>query len=152
MTKRRKSRKSAPNLPDEVLERARRQAMEDSDAVEDDEDVESAEEEDEAPPVVAEASPRESRRERRQTQDRGNQSSRRRRSQPEAVQFSGRREREKNGKIDSKRIQEMLAHPTKFVTEQELREEYGYVLNDLKSMGALAAVLAVVLVLLAQFI
>jgi hypothetical protein len=124
--------------------------MEDDDEGEDIESVE--EEDDEAQPVVAEASPRESRRERRQTQDRGKGSSRRRRSQPEAAQFSGRRERERSGKIDGKRVQEMLAHPTKFVTEQELRDEYGYVLNDLKSMGMLSAVLVVVLILLAQFI
>ena len=54
--------------------------------------------------------------------------------------------------LDSEAMEEMLANPTKFVTEEELRGEYNYVLLDLRNMGMLAAALMVLLVGLAQFI
>lgn len=44
----------------------------------------------------------------------------------------------------------LLAHPTKIVSEDELRHDYTYVVNDLRSMGLLAVVLVVLLVVLAQ--
>ncbi len=46
----------------------------------------------------------------------------------------------------------MLANPSVEVTEEQLREEYSFVLSDLRNMGILAAALFVVLVLLAQFL
>ena len=46
----------------------------------------------------------------------------------------------------------MLANPTKFVTEEELREDYRHVITDLRNMGMLAAVLMIALVALAQLI
>jgi len=54
--------------------------------------------------------------------------------------------------LDSATIAELLANPTKFVTEEELRDEYTYVLQDLRGMGILAGVLFVALVLAAQFL
>jgi|SRR5690606_24849034 len=53
-------------------------------------------------------------------------------------------------KLDQAMIADILAHPTKEVSEQELRQTYAYVLNDLRSMGLLAVSLMVLLVVLAQ--
>jgi hypothetical protein len=47
-------------------------------------------------------------------------------------------------------IADILANPTKIVTEEELRSEYTYVLNDIRSMGLLALGLVVLLVVLAS--
>lgn len=52
--------------------------------------------------------------------------------------------------LDQSMIADILAHPTKTVTEDELRQAYTYVLNDLRSMGLLAASLIVLLFVLAQ--
>jgi hypothetical protein len=46
----------------------------------------------------------------------------------------------------------LLAHPTKTVSEDELRREYAYVISDLRSMGLLAAALVVLLIVLAQIL
>lgn len=46
-------------------------------------------------------------------------------------------------------VSEMLLNPTKVVTEEQLRGEYGYVLADIRSMAILAAGLVVLLVVLA---
>lgn len=52
--------------------------------------------------------------------------------------------------FDQETIADILAHPTKFVSEEELRSEYAYVLNDIRSMGLLALGLVVLLVVLAS--
>lgn len=180
MAKRKKRKSSAPNLPPEALERARKQldgTLEEDDATDEDStpDVEnaSAAAEESAPEPVAEAvtegpatrersepeavkaspavtatrstSARSSRRERRSS---GASSSARRSSASEG-QFSQRR---KSDELDPETIAHLLANPTKTVTEEELHEQYGYVLGDLRTMGILAAVLMVLLVLLAQLI
>jgi hypothetical protein len=44
----------------------------------------------------------------------------------------------------------LLAHPTRFVSEDELRHDYTYVVKDLRSMAVLAVALVVLLVVLAQ--
>ncbi|PJF25863.1 MAG: hypothetical protein CUN53_10620 [Phototrophicales bacterium] len=44
----------------------------------------------------------------------------------------------------------LLAHPTRIVSEDDLRRDYTYVINDLRSMGLLAMALVVLLVVLAQ--
>jgi hypothetical protein len=154
---RRKNRKSRPNLPEAALERARKQAAgEDPDLIEDepeeeqaveaeaDEPQEEAVPEEQAAPVPASTRTREERRSRRS-----------RRRQPGGVQFSQRRrldpDRDKD-RIDVETIQQMLANPTKFVSEEDLRKEYAFVLSDLKNMGLLAAALMIVMVFLAQFI
>jgi hypothetical protein len=62
-----------------------------------------------------------------------------------------RRER-KHEELSQQVIAELLDHPTKTVTQDELRKEYGYVIADLRSMGALAAALIVALVVLAQIL
>lgn len=47
------------------------------------------------------------------------------------------------------RVAELLSNPTKFVSEEQLHEEYSYVLKDLRNTGILAAILLVSLVTLA---
>lgn len=46
-------------------------------------------------------------------------------------------------------INELLANPTKVVTEDDLRRDYSYVIADLRSMALLAVALVVLLVALA---
>ncbi|MFQ3567727.1 MAG: hypothetical protein SNJ59_12090 [Aggregatilineales bacterium] len=58
-------------------------------------------------------------------------------------------EASKKTELDHAKLAELLHNPTKFVSEEELRREYAYVLNDLKSMGLLAAGLVVLLITLA---
>lgn len=55
---------------------------------------------------------------------------------------------QKDPKTDTSYIRSRLANPTRFVTEAELRAEYGYVIKDLRIMGALAGALIVVLFVL----
>lgn len=56
------------------------------------------------------------------------------------------------GELDAAMIEELLAHPTKVVTEAELRAAYQHVLVDLRNMGLLAAVLVIVLIVVAQLL
>jgi hypothetical protein len=49
-------------------------------------------------------------------------------------------------------IEELLHNPTKMVTEEQLRGEYGYVVADIRNMGILAAGLVVLLIALATFL
>ncbi len=51
--------------------------------------------------------------------------------------------------LTTAQIAELLDHPTKTVTEAELRAQYAYVLKDLRSMGVLTAALFALLVALA---
>jgi hypothetical protein len=131
MSKRR--RKKRPNLPEATLRRARRQAG--LDEADDKQNDEAASDSDESSSssgsddsVVERAA-------------------RRRRLSP--VQLERSRER---GELDVEIIEDMLANPTDVVSEEQLREDYGHVLLDLRNMGILAAILMVVLVGLAQFI
>ena len=47
-------------------------------------------------------------------------------------------------------VADLLKNPTRTVTEEALREEYSYVLTDIRSMGILAAALIAALIVLAQ--
>jgi len=49
-------------------------------------------------------------------------------------------------------VTQMLANPTKTVTEAELRAEYSYVVSDLRGMAIISVVLLVTLVVLAQLL
>jgi hypothetical protein len=51
--------------------------------------------------------------------------------------------------LTTAQISDLLDHPTKFVSESELRAQYAYVLQDLRSMGILTAALFALLVALA---
>ena len=129
MSKRR--RKKRPNLPEATLRRARRQAGRDeADETQDESASDSGD--------SSKSSDSESVVER---------AARRRRLSP--VQLERSRER---GELEVEVIEDMLANPTDIVTEEQLRDDYGHVLLDLRNMGILAAILMVVLVGLAQFI
>lgn len=62
------------------------------------------------------------------------------------------RNREGSGGSSSEMLRQALAKPTKFVSEEQLHQEYGYVLSDLRNMFILAGGLFVLLIVLAQFI
>jgi hypothetical protein len=130
MSKRR--RKKKPNLPEATLRRARRQA-----GADDTEDKQN-----ETPDDSESSSDSQTRSEKSVER-----AARRRRLSP--VQLERSRQR---GELEVDVIEDMLANPTDVVTEEQLREEYGHVLVDLRNMGILAAILMVVLVGLAQFI
>ena len=133
MSKRR--RKKKPNLPEATLRRARRQAgVDDAEETQD----QTTDESDSS----SDASDSQTRSEK--TVERA---ARRRRLSP--VQLERSRQR---GELEVDVIEDMLANPTDVVSEEQLREEYGHVLVDLRNMGILAAILMVVLVGLAQFI
>ncbi len=125
----RKNRKSAPNLPQATLERARKQA---------EGGVES---------MAEPAANRQEHRAARRRQERET----RRRNQLETAQYS-QRTRVKNVELTNEMLNQMLANPTKEVSEAELREQYSYVLSDLRNMGILAGALFVFLIGLAQLI
>lgn len=126
MSKRR-NRKTQPNLPDEVLARARREAgIEDAPAETPEREV-----------TAEEAVP--ARRSRDQL------------PQPKVQRRKRQRDVEPE-ELTGAEIAEMLANPTREVTEDELRQQYGYVLNDLRSMGALAGLLFVIMIVVARFL
>ena len=67
---------------------------------------------------------------------------------------TAKRLREKNEEARKKaltadEISEILANPTKVVTEAELHQQYGYVLRDLRNMGVFAASSFLFLIILA---
>jgi hypothetical protein len=117
MARRRKS--SSPNLPSDVLERARKNA--------------GAETEDENELAEAEASVS------------VNARSARRRNNLSPAQLERSRQR---GELTHEMIEESLANPSVEVSEESLRAEYGHVLIDLRNMGLLAAVLIAVIIAL----
>jgi hypothetical protein len=139
MSKRR--RKKKPNLPEATLRRARRQAgLDDADDTQKDDTPDTPD----TPEDSDRSSDSESQTPSEKTVERA---ARRRRLSP--VQLERSRQR---GELDVDVIEDMLANPTDIVPEEQLREEYGHVLVDLRNMGILAAILMVVLVGLAQFI
>ncbi len=54
--------------------------------------------------------------------------------------------RKDQGGLDAEYVAELLANPTKVVTEDDLRADYGFVIRDLRNMGVLAAALFIVLI------
>jgi hypothetical protein len=136
-----KRRKKRPNIPKATLDRARRQAgltpasdetPDESDATADDSaDADSDGDSTSATPAQTSV-------------ERAAQ-----RRQLSLVQLERSR---RKGELNSEMIQELLANPTDYVSEEQLHEEYEHVLIDLRNMGVLAAALMVLLVALAQFI
>jgi DNA-directed RNA polymerase specialized sigma24 family protein len=122
MSKRR-SRKKQPNLPAETLARARREA-----GLE-----EAPDEQPEATPDAAAPTVRTT----------------------EALPSAQRRKRRREVNVEEltqAEIAELLAHPTKQVSTDELRSQYTYVVSDLRGMGVLAALLFVVMIAAARFL
>lgn len=141
MSKRR-NRKGTPNIPQDMLERARQQiAQQEAAGAETGESAEEVSVESGAPtPSAAEAGRAE------RTQPPRSRPRRREGIQPARL---GEKKIDPN---DPETVRQLLTNPTKLVTEDELRQEYGYVLSDLKSMAILAAGLVVALVIVAQLL
>jgi hypothetical protein len=138
---RRKNRNKAPNLPSETLERARQQAE-----TEVDESVEDSNRPAIVPDEIEILPPEEPKD--RQAAAR----KRKRRRQQETPQAHLEQKVKSDQKYTAEEVAEMLENPTKFVTEDEMRQQYSYVLDDLRNMGILAAALLVALIAIAQFV
>ena len=124
---------SGQRLNRELLERARQQAREIDAESESDDLVTSS-------PSVAESQSSTIRQPAAGTQ---------RRSVSTAKRLRERNEETRKKALTSQDISEMLANPTKTVSEVELRAQYGFVLRDLRSMGILAGASFVFLIALA---
>lgn len=147
MAKRRRKSANRANLPQETLERARRQAAIERGELapeELDKSVEPAEAAgDVAPPSKVEIPENPYK----------TASSRTRRVRSEArgvTRVTNTRTQRGDEPLDAETIADLLTNPTRIVSEEEMRAEYNYVLADLRSMGLLAAVLFVTLIVLAQ--
>jgi hypothetical protein len=142
-----KRRERKPNLPQDTLNRARQQLAGDLVGNEQTETpekpLEAAIEEVQQPvlivPNTTSASP----------SKRVESSRDRARRRSTSVNASGNITR-KDRTSDPAYIAEMLANPTKMVSEEELRQEYNYVTADLRSMALLAAGLFIALIVVAQ--
>ena len=55
--------------------------------------------------------------------------------------------RKDDGDLAADYVADLLANPTKVVTEADLRADYGFVIKDLRNMGILAAGLFIALVI-----
>ena len=64
-----------------------------------------------------------------------------------ALQAAQLERRKDAGALDGEYVAELLANPTKMVTEDDLRADYGFVIRDLRNMGILAAGLFIALVI-----
>ncbi len=128
-----KRRRKKPNISQAVLEQARQTA-----AGEGASETEATAQETAATDVAASAvtaeTPRRQRRRRRDLQ---------------AVQLERRKD---EGALDAEYVADLLANPTKEVSEEELRADYGFVIKDLRNMGILAAGLFVALVLISLLV
>jgi hypothetical protein len=137
----RKNRSSSPNLPQATLDRARQQLSGQNPA----QATEPVEEtpvevkaEAVAPAVSAapKAAPRTA-----STPSRTRSSSKRTQSaQPKGARAN----------MDTQVIKNRLLHPTRLVTEDQLRQEYGYVMHDLRTIAVIAIAMIVLMVVLAQ--
>jgi hypothetical protein len=139
----RKNRSRTPNLPEETLARARQQAglePTEPETVETEEVISSAPVAKPEPVRAQTAAPSS------QIRETSRRESRRRENK--AVQYTARKAKP----LTSEEIAELLENPTKEVSEDELKQQYSYVLADLRSMGVLAAVLMIGLVIVARFL
>lgn len=152
MSKRR-NRKQSPNLPPEMLERARKQLAQGETADNSPEEV--VEEVEEVIPAKAEvkaevakpAAPAP-----RATSSKPAASSARARNRRGGLQPAQSRGERKSDQVDTKYIRSRLENPTRFVSIEQLREEYGYVIHDLRSMAVLAVILLVAMVVIEKLL
>ena len=127
-----KANTSGQRLNRELLERARQQAR----AIEAEEEIEEAA----STPSIAESQPSVVRQPIPGTQ---------RRSVSTAKRLRERNEEARKKALTAEDISQLLANPTKTVTEAELRAQYGFVLRDLRNMGMLAGASFLFLIALA---
>ncbi|MGB1285669.1 MAG: hypothetical protein ACPG7F_03965 [Aggregatilineales bacterium] len=143
MSKRKnRKKKSAPNIPQSTLERARRQV----DGILDETPAEEA-----APVAEKKAEPAKAPEKPASSPKVSEKRASRRRSGGTISEAQLDRSK-KRGEVDGSLVAYMLQHPNKEVTNEDLKQDYGFVLRDLRNMGVLAALLMVLLVGLAQFI
>lgn len=64
-----------------------------------------------------------------------------------ALQAAQLERRKDEGTLDAEYVAELLANPTKVVSEDDLRADYGFVIRDLRNMGVLAAALFIALII-----
>ena len=64
-----------------------------------------------------------------------------------ALQAAQLERRKDEGALDAEYVAELLANPTKVVSEDDLRADYGFVIRDLRNMGILAAALFIALII-----
>ena len=64
-----------------------------------------------------------------------------------ALQAAQLERRKDEGALDADFVADLLANPTKVVTEDDLRADYGFVIKDLRNMGVLAACLLIALII-----
>lgn len=126
MTAMAKRRRRKPNISQSVLEQARQGVVDEGRA-----DAPSARETDSpaadrSPTAAAKPPPRRRR----------------------ALQAAQLERRKGEGALEGEYIAELLANPTKVVTEDDLRADYGFVIKDLRNMGILAAGLFIALILI----
>lgn len=140
-----KKKTNKPNLPQDVLERARQQAVEGTEAA-----PQTAPQPSTPKKSGTTASQRSAERAKRRQASGSGQSTARRRVQEEPIQFSKDRRRRPVDENDTEYIAEKLANPTITVTSEQMRAEYGHVLRDIRNMFLLAAVLFAMLIVLAQ--
>ncbi len=138
----RKNRNQSPNIPQSTLDRARQQlgqpveqAVEAAPEVK----VEKTASVEQAEPAVVAARPVSERRARPART--GTSTTRTTRSTSH-----------KDDKHDISYIRARLANPTRIVTEAELKAEYSYVVTDLRTMGILATILVIALVVIEKII
>lgn len=144
----RKNRSTSPNLPQEALERARRQL-----AGEEVTPETNAADKPAAPAKSTASTPYRPVTETRSTRltnpttvSAGRVSRRR----SELSDVEAKRRRGEPEVLDMEAIRYQLHHPTKIVTEAELREQYSYVAQDLRSIALLSAGLIIALIVIAQ--
>ncbi len=130
-----KRRRKKPNISQAVLEQARQTAAgEGAGASETEATAQETAAADVGASAAAAEAPRRQRRRRRDLQ---------------AVQLERRKD---EGALDAEYVADLLANPTKEVSEEELRADYGFVIKDLRNMGILAAGLFVALVLISLLV
>ncbi|MBI5668883.1 MAG: hypothetical protein HZC41_12825 [Chloroflexi bacterium] len=141
----RKNRSTSPNLPQEALERARRQIAEERGELPPEPVVE------EKPKAVAPPKPATPYRPVTETRSTrltpttvsAGRISRRRANEP----GQGKR-RDEAEQYDMQTVRYLLQHPTKTVTVEELRQQYGYVIHDLRQIALLSAGLILTLIVI----
>jgi len=127
-----KRRRKKPNIPQSAMEHARQELGQDEQPSQPAEDkpVIETKPADDVKPAKAE------------TTEQPKQRRRRRNLQAATLE----KRKNADSQMDGEFVAEMLANPTKVVTEEDLKADYGFVIKDLRNMGILAAVLFVFLV------
>ncbi len=77
---------------------------------------------------------------------------RRRETLPPIERRTPRRREAKVSELSQAEIADRLSHPTRDVSKEELAAQYTYVIADLRSMGLLAGLLFIVMIVGARFL